>query len=88
MPAQVVQGYKFNIFYGELLDQAEAPGYALDKDPNADEYGSTCLLRFHAGPPYEDIAFRWGPALLPWRAEGSNMSDSSPGRLAQTCTLE
>ena len=33
--------------------------------------GSTCILRFHAGPPYEDIAFRvvnkewWVPACLP-----------------------
>ena len=55
---QVVQGYKFNIFYSDLIEKAEAPTYALDKDPHADEHGSTCLLRFHAGPPYEDIAFR------------------------------
>ena len=46
---QVVQGYKFNVFYSDLLEKSEAPGYALDKDPNADEHGSTCLLRFHAG---------------------------------------
>ncbi len=40
------------------------PGRALNfcscpkQDPNADEHGSTCLLIFHAGPPYEDIAFK------------------------------
>ena len=28
------------------------------QDPNADEHGSTCLLIFKAGPPYEDIAFK------------------------------
>lgn len=57
-PPKVVQGYKFNVFYPDLIDKVEAPSYALDKDPQADEHGSTCLLRFHAGPPYEDIAFK------------------------------
>jgi hypothetical protein len=28
------------------------------QDPGTDEHGSTCLLIFHAGPPYEDIAFK------------------------------
>ena len=28
------------------------------QDPDADEHGSTCLLIFHAGPPYEDTAFK------------------------------
>ena len=28
------------------------------QDPGADEHGSTCLLIFHAGPPYEDTAFK------------------------------
>ncbi len=51
--AQVVQGYKFNVFYPDLIDKAVAPEYALEKDPAADEHGSTCILRFHAGPPYE-----------------------------------
>ena len=32
--------------------------WACMQDPDADEHGSTCLLRFHAGPPYEDIAFK------------------------------
>ncbi|KAK9806113.1 hypothetical protein WJX72_002023 [[Myrmecia] bisecta] len=57
-PPKVVQGYKFNIFYPDLIDKNTAPTYSTDKDPQADEHGSTCLLRFHAGPPYEDISFR------------------------------
>jgi len=57
-PPKVVQGYKFNIFYPDLMDKDTAPEYVLGKDPNADEHGSTCLLIFKAGPPYEDIAFK------------------------------
>ncbi|KAL3159310.1 hypothetical protein ABBQ32_011264 [Trebouxia sp. C0010 RCD-2024] len=57
-PPKVVQGYKFNIFYPDLIDKLEAPTYSLEKDPGADEHGSTCMLRIHAGPPYEDCAFR------------------------------
>lgn len=30
-PPKVVQGYKFNIFYPDLIDKAEAPTYTLDK---------------------------------------------------------
>eukprot|EP00884_Botryococcus_braunii_P020423 jgi/Botrbrau1/7064/Bobra.0165s0087.1 len=57
-PPKVVQGYKFNIFYPDLIDKAQAPEYFLEKDPQADEHGNTCILRIQAGPPYEDIAFR------------------------------
>lgn len=53
---QALQGYKFNVFYPDLLDKQEAPTYSCEPDPSGD--GTTCLLRFHAGPPYEDIAFR------------------------------
>lgn len=56
-PPKVVQGYKFNIFYPDLMDKCLAPSYALEKDPQSKD-GSTCNLRFKAGPPYEDIAFR------------------------------
>lgn len=38
-----------------------APGVAvppqLEKDPSSPD-GQTCVLRFSAGPPYEDIAFK------------------------------
>ncbi|KAF8220365.1 hypothetical protein L208DRAFT_1416846 [Tricholoma matsutake] len=54
-PPKVVQGYKFNIFYPDLIDKAKAPTYKIVKEPGNDE---TVLLHFTAGPPYEDIAFR------------------------------
>ena len=41
-----MQGYKFNIFYPDLIDKLEAPTYLLEKDPGADEHGSTCMLRW------------------------------------------
>lgn len=53
----LLQGYKFNIFFPDLIDKTEAPTYGCEKDPDSPD-GSTCILRFHAGPPYEDIAFR------------------------------
>ena len=30
-PPKVVQGYKFNIFFPDLIDKQEAPVYSLDK---------------------------------------------------------
>ncbi|KAK4743244.1 hypothetical protein SAY87_001245 [Trapa incisa] len=54
-PPKIVQGYKFNIFYPDLVDKSKAPTYTIEKDGTSSE---TCIIRFHAGPPYEDIAFR------------------------------
>lgn len=54
-PPKIVQGYKFNIFYPDLVDKIKAPTYTIEKDGDS---GETCIIRFHAGPPYEDIAFR------------------------------
>ncbi|OZJ04826.1 hypothetical protein BZG36_02347 [Bifiguratus adelaidae] len=54
-PPKVVQGYKFHIFYPDLIDPSKAPTYVIEKEPDMDE---TVLIRFKAGPPYEDIAFR------------------------------
>ncbi|KAK6290184.1 hypothetical protein POUND7_001725 [Theobroma cacao] len=54
-PPKIVQGYKFNIFYPDLVDKTKAPAFTIEKDGNSTE---TCIIRFHAGPPYEDIAFR------------------------------
>ncbi len=48
------QGYKFNIFYPDLLDKSVTPKYFLEP-ADTDEF---CIIRFHAGPPYEDIAFK------------------------------
>ncbi|KAJ7972291.1 cactin [Quillaja saponaria] len=54
-PPKVVQGYKFNIFYPDLVDKTKAPVYTIENDGSS---GETCIIRFHAGPPYEDIAFK------------------------------
>lgn len=65
-PPKVVQGYKFNIFYPDLIDKAKAPTFKILREhgrkrgesfaaPGEEE---TCIIRFIAGPPYEDIAFR------------------------------
>ncbi|KAK8035441.1 Cactin [Apiospora rasikravindrae] len=63
---RVVQGYKFNIFYPDLIDKTKAPTFKIIREhgrrrgesfaPAGEE--DTCLIRFIAGPPYEDIAFR------------------------------
>merc|ERR1719188_1326818 len=54
-PPKRVQGYKFNVFYPDLIDKTKAPTYHLEKDGSS---GETLTLRFHAGPPYEDVAFK------------------------------
>lgn len=54
-PPKVVQGYRFNIFYPDLIDSPTAPSYKVVKD---DDSGNTCLLVFKAPKPYQDIAFR------------------------------
>ncbi|KAF2623071.1 hypothetical protein BU25DRAFT_414587 [Macroventuria anomochaeta] len=65
-PPKVVQGYKFNIFYPDLIDKAKAPTYKIERE-NGRRRGESfapageddmCLIRFIAGPPYEDLAFR------------------------------
>lgn len=53
-PPKAVQGYKFNVFYPDLIDKAKAPVWTLTQADTSE----TVTLRFHAGPPYEDIAFR------------------------------
>lgn len=65
-PPKVVQGYKFNIFYPDLIDRTKAPTYRIEREngrkrgqsfaPAGEE--DTSLIRFIAGPPYEDVAFR------------------------------
>ena len=53
-PPKTVQGYKFNIFLPDLIDKTTTPSYALEPADSPD----FVILRFTAGPPYEDIAFR------------------------------
>ncbi|XP_060535456.1 splicing factor Cactin [Cylas formicarius] len=54
-PPKIVQGYKFNIFYPDLIDKNCTPEYFLTPCPDNREFS---ILKFHAGPPYEDIAFK------------------------------
>jgi len=54
-PPKVVQGYKFNIFYPDLIDKASTPQYTMTPCKDNSDF---CILRIHAGPPYEDIAFK------------------------------
>lgn len=65
-PPKVVQGYKFNIFYPELIDKTKAPTFKIIREHGRRRGESfaaageedTCLIRFIAGAPYEDVAFR------------------------------
>ncbi|PIO75064.1 hypothetical protein TELCIR_02907 [Teladorsagia circumcincta] len=53
-PPKIVQGYKFNIFYPDLLDPTITPSFTVTPCDDPD----FAVLRFKAGPPYEDIAFK------------------------------
>jgi Conserved mid region of cactin/Cactus-binding C-terminus of cactin protein len=65
-PPKVVQGYKFHIFYPDLINSSKAPTYKILREggrkkgqtmaPAGEE--DTCIIRFISGPPYEDVAFR------------------------------
>ena len=65
-PPKVVQGYRFNIFYPDLVDSTKTPTYKIFREGGRKRGEShakageedTCLIIFIAGPPYEDIAFR------------------------------
>lgn len=68
-PPKVVQGYKFNIFYPNLADVTKTPTYKVERNRQKRRYvgggggtsageDETCIIRFIAGPPYLDIAFR------------------------------
>lgn len=53
-PPKTVQGYKFNVFYPDLIDKSRTPSFFLSP-ADSDEY---CIIHFRAGPPYEDVAFK------------------------------
>lgn len=55
-PPKVVQGYKFNIFYPDLIEPAKPPNYHLQ--PCAGDPDFCILLFVSPGPPYADIAFK------------------------------
>ena len=53
-PPKLVQGYKFTIFYPDLIDMTSTPRYHMEAAPEPE----FAIIRFHAGPPYQDIAFK------------------------------
>ncbi len=60
-PPKIVQGYKFTLFYPDLIDQGKTPKYFLEPCSEEDGTGHEkdfVIMRFHAGPPYEDVAFK------------------------------
>lgn len=54
-PPKVVQGYKFNIFYPDLINKSNTPTYKITPCPDNTDFA---FIRFSAGPPYEDICFK------------------------------
>ncbi|XP_050002608.1 cactin-like [Alexandromys fortis] len=54
-PPKIVQGYKFNIFYPDLICKQATPEYFLEACADNRDFA---ILRFQGGPPYEDIAFK------------------------------
>ncbi|KAK0422122.1 hypothetical protein QR680_007379 [Steinernema hermaphroditum] len=53
-PPKIVQGYRFNIFYPDLLDNMDTPSFTVTQCDDPD----FAIIRFKSGPPYEDIAFK------------------------------
>jgi len=54
-PPKIVQGYKFNLFYPDLIHPDETPSFTVTPVPGEEGFA---ILKFSAGPPYEDIAFK------------------------------
>lgn len=54
-PPKIVQGYKFNIFYSDLIDKRKTPQYSLIPCKDDPDFA---ILKFTSGPPYEDIGFK------------------------------
>lgn len=57
-PPKMIQGYKFTIFYPDLIDKAKTPKYIIEPCDEANGGKDFVIIRFHAGPPYEDVAFK------------------------------
>ena len=54
-PPKMVLGYRFNIFYPDLIDKFVMLQYTITP---CQDNKNLCIIRFTAGPPYEDIAFQ------------------------------
>ncbi|GJN02099.1 hypothetical protein PR202_ga19419 [Eleusine coracana subsp. coracana] len=56
-PPRTVRGYRFVLHYPDLAAGGKAlPRYTVEEDGGSG--GETCIVRFRAGWPYEDVAFR------------------------------
>ena len=53
-PPKVVQGYKFTLFFPDLVDPTSTPQWVLEPSDEAE----TVHIRFVGGPPYEDVVFK------------------------------
>jgi len=54
LPPKAVTGYRFNIFYPNLVDKTQTPRFYLQRSETPD----MCIIRFESGAPYEDVAFK------------------------------
>lgn len=68
-PPKIVQGYKINVFYPDLIDKSISPDFKLSTLKGKCQFCITnrniflenpefAILKITAGPPYEDIAFK------------------------------
>lgn len=57
-PPKMIQGYKFTIFYPDLIDKNKTPRYFVEACDESAGGKDFVIIRFHAGPPYEDVAFK------------------------------
>ncbi|CAN6249700.1 unnamed protein product [Urochloa humidicola] len=57
-PPKTVRGYTFVLHYPELAAGGKPPQCAVEEDVGGGSGDTTCIVRFHAGWPYEDVAFR------------------------------
>ncbi|KAK3141825.1 hypothetical protein QOZ80_4BG0338760 [Eleusine coracana subsp. coracana] len=58
-PPKTVRGYRFVLHYPDLAaggNEKPPPQYTVEEDGGSG--GETCVVRFRAGWPYEDVAFR------------------------------
>ena len=82
-PPKTIKGYKFNIFYPDLVDHTETPQYFLSPDPSGNE--EFCIIRFHAGPPYEVLVFFITVSGYCIQNSEQTMESSQEKHWVQTC---
>jgi len=56
-PPKVIQGYKFNVFYPDLIEKNSTPSYTLHNCEN----DNFCMVKFSAGPPYGNLSINIQP---------------------------